>query len=56
MEELTMDEPTKEHNLEILNEIVKEAKMAILNLYSNDIEEVQQNFIQIESLSQDFEI
>jgi len=51
-----MDESYKEKNLETLREIISEAEVAIRNIKDDDIEEVQQNFMRIESTVQDLEI
>jgi predicted translin family RNA/ssDNA-binding protein len=53
---MVMSEDTKEHNAEILREIISEAEAALRNMTDDDIEEVQQNFMRIESDAQDLRI
>jgi predicted translin family RNA/ssDNA-binding protein len=51
-----MDKQTKESNIAILRDIVREAQQALDNMREDEIDEVQQNFIQIESIVQDLQI
>jgi len=48
-----MTEENKEKNIEVLREIISEAESAIRNIEDDEIDEVQQNFIRIESVVQD---
>lgn len=54
-----MTEKQKEDNIEVLNDIISEARNAIDNIddYDDvDIDNVQQNFMRIEGLVQDLSI
>jgi len=53
---MEMSKEDKERNTEILNEIITEAEAALRNMEDDDIEEVQQNFMRIQSDAQDFSI
>lgn len=50
---MEMTEENKEKNIEVLREIISEAESAIRNIEDDEIDEVQQNFIRIESVVQD---
>lgn len=53
---MEMSVENKEHNTEVLREIIDEAEAALRNMADDDIEDVQQNFMRIESEVQNFRI